>query len=68
MEKKIKELTDEALDNVTGGVYVEQNQTTGKWEMHYDDGKLIASFDNEQDAVENAKHKREFAKPPHSPW
>ena len=49
-EKKFNELSDEALDAVTGGAYVKENPETGKYDVYSYDGEYIDSYDNKDDA------------------
>ncbi len=43
-EKKLNELSDEALDAVTGGAGYKFNEETGQYDVFDKDGKRVASF------------------------
>ena len=49
-DKKRNELSDEALDAVTGGAFYRLNTETGKYDVISCDKKYIATYDTEADA------------------
>ena len=53
-EKPIPELSEEALDGVTGGVQVKENEKTGKYDLYSAQGKYVASYDSKEAADDAA--------------
>ena len=49
-EKRINELSDEALDEVTGGATYHYNEGTGKYDVISKNKKYVASYDTEEEA------------------
>ena len=54
-EKKLNELSDEALDAVTGGAGYKFNEETGQYDVFDEDGKRVASFSDIPAAEKLAK-------------
>ena len=46
-EKQIPELSEEALDAVTGGAYYKRNEETGLFDVFDKDGELLISVANQ---------------------
>ena len=49
-EKRINELSDEALDTVTGGASYRWNEETGEYDVSDKNGKKVASCADEKKA------------------
>lgn len=50
IEKKINELSDEALDAVTGGAEVRENPETGMFDLYSASGEYVTSYDDKKSA------------------
>lgn len=50
-EKKTHELTDEALDAVTGGAYCRYNEATGQYDVFKRSGEYVTSCRTETEAL-----------------
>ena len=54
-EKKLKELSDEALDQATGGASYRFNEQTRMYDVYRGNEELYWSFDSEEQAAQNAQ-------------